>query len=87
MDVEQIKQTLRSHIVREYRIQSDDTEFTDDVHLFDYGYIDSMGAVALVSFVQSTFEMVISHADLTAYPLNTINEISTFVSLRQQGEL
>jgi len=87
MDIDQLKQTLRHHVVQHYNIPADDAEFTDDVHLFDYGYVDSFGAVDLVGFVETSFGIKISHADLTAYPLNSINEIATFVSLRQRGEL
>jgi methoxymalonate biosynthesis acyl carrier protein len=87
MEIEQIKTTLRDYIVAHYAVPVNDSEFTDDVHLFDYGYIDSFGAVDLVSFVQSSFGITVSQADLVAYPLNTINEIATFASLRQQGEL
>ena len=57
------------------------------MHLFDYGYVDSFGAVDLVTFVQQTFGIKVSQADMIAYPMNTINEIAGFVSLRQQGEL
>jgi acyl carrier protein len=87
MDTTQVRQTLRDYIVEHYKIQPDDADFTDDVHLFDYGYIDSFGAVDLVSFVEVTFGITVTQSDLTAYPLNTINEIATFVSLRQHGEL
>jgi acyl carrier protein len=43
--------------------------------------------VDLVSFVHETFGITISQGDLIAYPMNTINEIATFTSLRQKGEL
>jgi acyl carrier protein len=87
MEIEGVKQGLRAHIVAKYKIAPDDADFTDDVHLFDYGYIDSFGAVDLINHVQTTYGIEISQADLTAYPLNTVNEISTFVVLRKQGEL
>ena len=87
MELEEITKTLRDYIVERYAIPADDTDFTDDVHLFDYGYVDSFGAVDLVSFVQETFGITISQGDLIAYAMNTINEIATFTSLRQRGEL
>jgi methoxymalonate biosynthesis acyl carrier protein len=87
MEPDAIRDTLRHHIVNQYKISSADKDFTDDVHLFDYGYVDSLGAVDLIAFVRSSFQIDVSHADLTAYPLNTINEIASFVQLRRQGEL
>jgi acyl carrier protein len=83
----EITKTLRDYIVEHYKVPAGDPDFTDDVHLFDYGYVDSFGAVDLVSFVQEAFGVQVSQADLIAYPLNTINEIAGFVSLRKRGEL
>jgi acyl carrier protein len=87
MELEEITGRLRDYIVEHYAIPPGDADFNDDVHLFDYGYVDSFGAVDLVSFVQDSFGVKVSQADMIAYPMNTINEISTFVSLRQKGEL
>jgi acyl carrier protein len=87
MEIEEITKTLRSYIVEHYAIPAGDPDFTDDVHLFDYGYVDSFGAVDLVSFVQDTFGIKDSQGDMIAYPMNTINEIATFASLRQKGEV
>ena len=87
MDIEQLTQTLRNYVIEHYKIPPDDADFTDEVHLFDYGYIDSFGAVDLVSFIETRFAIKVGHGDLTAYPLNSINEIATFVLLRQRGEL
>ena len=87
MEIEEIKKILRDYIVERYAIPAGDADFTDDVHLFDYGYVDSFGAVDLVSFVQEALGITISQGDLIAYPMNTINEIATFTSLRQKGEL
>jgi D-alanine--poly(phosphoribitol) ligase subunit 2 len=77
MELQEITQTLRAHIVKQYAIPAGDADFNDDVHLFDYGYVDSFGAVDLVSFVEQTFGVKASPTDMIAYPLNTINEIST----------
>ena len=78
---------LRTYIMQQYGISPTDAEFTNQVHLFDYGYVDSFGAVDLISFVQQRFGIEVRQSDLLSYPLNTIDEIATFVSLRQKGEL
>jgi acyl carrier protein len=87
MDIDEIKRNLREYIVQRFAVPSDDAEFTEDVHLFDYGYVDSFGAVELVEFVQDQFGVAVSQSDLMVYPMNTINDIANFVSLRQRGEL
>jgi methoxymalonate biosynthesis acyl carrier protein len=87
MEPKEITSTLRAYIIERYAIAAGDADFTDDVHLFDYGYVDSFGAVDLVSFVQQTFGIAVSQSDMIAYPMNTINEIAMFTSLRKKGEL
>ena len=83
----QIANQLRTFIRQKYKIPDNDPDFNDDVHLFDYGYVDSFGAVELNTFVETTFSTKITESDLIAYPLNTIREIATFVSKRKNGEL
>jgi acyl carrier protein len=80
-----IADQLRTFIRQKFKIPEQDGEFNDDVHLFDYGYVDSFGAVELTTFVEKTFGTKISENDLVAYPLNTINEIADFVWKRQKG--
>ena len=85
MGLNEIKTTLRDYIREHYGIADGDEDFTDDVHLFDYGYVDSFGAVDLIQFVESAFGVTVGTSDLVAYPLNTINEISDFVAARIPG--
>lgn len=81
-----IQSRLRSYIRERYNVPQDDPDFTDDVHLFDYGYIDSFGATDLIRFVESEFGVIVGHSDLVAYPFNTIHEISDFLAARVPGE-
>ena len=68
-----------------FDIAADDPDFGNDVHLFDYGYLDSFGAQALIEHLESTYQVKISDNDLVKYPLNTLTEISQFVVDRQRG--
>jgi methoxymalonate biosynthesis acyl carrier protein len=84
--VEQIKRALRDYIVERSAISADDPDFNDDVHLFDYGYVDSFGALDLINFVQAAFQIRITESDLVAYPLNTIREIAQFTFQRRENQ-
>jgi methoxymalonate biosynthesis acyl carrier protein len=87
METEQIMAELRQFIQQRFGIPEDDPDFNDNVDLFNYGYIDSFGAVELSDFMESTFSMRVTDSDWAAFPLNTIEEISSFVSKRQKGEI
>jgi D-alanine--poly(phosphoribitol) ligase subunit 2 len=85
METSVIASTIEDFIRGKFNVDPADSEFDANVHLFDYGYVDSFGAVELTVFVESSFEITISNSDLVLYPMNTINEIADFVAKRQNG--
>ena len=87
MDLNDIITHLRQFIRSQFNVTENDGDFDDNVHLFDYGYIDSFGAVTLTSYVEATFLVKIADTDMIAHPLNTIREIATFVVRRRNGEI
>lgn len=87
MNLDQIIPQLRQFIRGQFQVGDNDPDFNEDVHLFDYGYIDSFGAVTLTTWLESTFSIRIEQSDLIAFPLNTITEIATFVMRRRNGEI
>ena len=76
--MEEIKNTLRAFISEKFDI-GDDPDFTDDVHLFNEGFVDSFGAVEIIHFVEQTYNIEITQKDITLYPMNTIEEIAEVV--------
>jgi D-alanine--poly(phosphoribitol) ligase subunit 2 len=87
MTIDVVMDKLRTFIRSEFKVPASDAEFTDDVHLFDYGYVDSFGAVTLIAFIDERFSVKISDQDLIVHPLNTIREISTLVAERVKEEI
>lgn len=65
--------------VRDYFEIGDDPDYTTDVHLFDAGFVDSLGAVEIIAFVEREFDIKITQKDITLYPMNTIEEIAEVV--------
>ncbi|MBP1992688.1 acyl carrier protein [Paenibacillus eucommiae] len=80
MSNEEFLQQLEQHIRERYEIEADDDDFNLDVHLFDYGYIDSIGATALIAHIEKTYNVQVTNQDLMLYPLNTVREIADFIS-------
>lgn len=78
---------LSTFIRSRFEVADDDPDFDMDVHLFDYGYIDSFGAVELTTFVEENFCIKITDTDLVVQSLNSINEIVDFVVKRKAGEI
>ncbi|MEI7025623.1 acyl carrier protein [Paenibacillus sp. y28] len=76
---------LEQHIRLRYEIESDDEDFGVDVHLFDYGFIDSIGATALIAHIEKTYGLQVTNQDLMLYPLNTVREIAEFIEKKKAG--
>lgn len=81
--MEQLIQELEAHIRTRYEIEEDDDDFGTDVHLFDYGFIDSIGATALIAHIEKTYGIEVTNQDIMLYPLNTIREIATFIDTKK----
>jgi acyl carrier protein len=82
-----IAATIRGYIRSRYGIPDSDGDFSDDVHLFEYGYVDSFGAMELTLFVETQFDVKISESDMVLYLLNTVNQIAAFVIKRRTGQI
>ncbi len=78
-----IEMQIEEYIREKFEI-GDDPDLTPDTHLFDEGFVDSLGAVEIVSYIEGTFSIEITQKDLTLYPMNTINEIAAVVKSKVQ---
>lgn len=76
--MEEIEKVIADYI-REIGEIGDDPDFTPDVNLFDNGYLDSMGAIQVISFVEEKFQIKISEKDILKYNMNTVEEIAQVV--------
>jgi len=66
------------YIVETFEIEEDD-DFNADINLFDYGYVDSLDAMTIISWLETTFEIEVTPRDLILFPMNTINELADMV--------
>lgn len=73
-----VTETLTSFI-RDHFAIGDDPDFGVDVHLFEEGFVDSLGATEIVFFAEKTFGVKITQKDIILYPMNTVREIASVV--------
>jgi methoxymalonate biosynthesis acyl carrier protein len=66
------------------QVQANDTEFGRDVHLFDSGYLDSLGSFQLIEFIEETYELSLSEEELFSPDFVNINGITDIVVARQR---
>ena len=65
---------------REFSIKDSDPRFDRTVDLFDDGYVDSIGVIELIQFVESTFAVDIPEEDLFSPEFSTIDGIARIVT-------
>jgi methoxymalonate biosynthesis acyl carrier protein len=82
MDIDEIRSDLRKFVREQYAVPETDLEFSEDVNLFNYGYIDSFGAVELTEFIAQRFGIRFTDSDWATVSLSSIREISTFIAKR-----
>jgi len=68
--------------IRDHFDIGDDPDYTTDVHLFDAGFVDSLGAVEIIAFIEKTFGIKITQKDITLFPMNTVDEITAVVEAK-----
>lgn len=74
----EIEQVIYDFIKEHFDI-GDDPDFTPDVHLFDSGFVDSLGAIEILDFAEEHWNIEVTQRDLTLYPMNTVEEIAAVV--------
>lgn len=77
----EIARSIEQFIRREFRVMEGDPGFSWDSHLFESGYVDSVGAVELIAFLESTFGVKLEDEHIFSERFTTINGISSVVSM------
>jgi acyl carrier protein len=65
---------------REFSIKDSDQRFNRTVDLFEDGYVDSIGVIELIQFLESTFAIDIPEEDLFSSEFSTIDGIAAIVT-------
>ena len=51
----------------------------DQDNIFDLGFVDSLFAMKLVSFIEKEFDMVVSNSDLSLHNFSTVENLYSLV--------
>lgn len=73
-----VQETISEFIKEHFEI-GDDPDFSNDVHLFNEGFVDSFGAVEIIHFIEENYNIKITQKDITLFSMNTVNEIAEVV--------
>ena len=75
-----IASRIEDFIRNEYRVSSSDPNFSAEVNLWEEGYLDSLGVVEVISFVETTFEVTIPEMALFSEDFTNIYGMANIVA-------
>lgn len=79
MNIDSIIRTLEDYIREQFDI-GDDPDYNSEADLFEYGFLDSMGAMEVIAYIEEEYSIEITQKDVVLYPMNTIAEIAEVVA-------
>jgi acyl carrier protein len=80
---EHIAAQIESFVRIRFQVSPADRAFSRDVNLWEDGYVDSMGVVEMIQFLETTFDVVIPADALFAPEFTTISGIAGRVAALQ----
>lgn len=80
-----IKSTIRRHILTEYLPGESEANLADDTPLRTSGILDSMATLSLVSFLESQFGITIDAHETGIEQFDRLSDIADLVARKQSG--
>ncbi|MVO98340.1 acyl carrier protein [Paenibacillus lutrae] len=78
------KQKIRSFIESNLVVFEDEAVFTDDDHIFQKGFVNSLFAMKLLSYIEQEFGFTVSNEDLDIANFSTLNNIVKLIEKHKQ---
>ncbi len=82
-DRDHIHACLRKHLVTTYPHEG--AELLDTTDLFQEWFVDSMGVLLLVTFLEETFDVTVRRGDIVEENFRSIESIANYVIRRGPG--
>lgn len=77
-----IAERLEQFVRRTGEVAADDADFTRSVHVFEAGFLDSLGVVRLIDHLETTYALEFTDEELFDSRFTTIDGISSIVAAR-----
>ena len=83
MKIDDICKILSDSLIELNKLKEDDENFSFEVDLFDYGYLDSFGVVELLEEISARFDLDITNEDFYR-DLRNIESIAKVIDKRSK---
>lgn len=80
MTNEEIISVVSRYIISEFRIGENDSSLNEEIDLFENGFVDSVGIVRLISFMEEKFGIKFSEETLYDDRFSSLNGLANIIS-------
>jgi acyl carrier protein len=80
MDFDAIAERIEKFLREQYLIADDDPGFTRSADIYESGYVDSIGVVELLAFIDEEFAVEIPETELLSDEFSNIDGIARIVA-------
>lgn len=79
----ELKEKIRKFIESNLVVFEDEAEFNDDDNIFEMGFVNSLFAMKLVSYIEEDFGVQVDNDDLEISNFNSVVRIVEFIQGKQ----
>ena len=75
----ELKEQIRKFIEANLVVFEDEADFTDSDNIFEMGFVNSLFAMKLVSFIEQEFGIEVDNEDLEISNFNSVDRIVAYI--------
>lgn len=83
--MDDVRQTIRDYVIKEYVEEGDDTEIGMETLLISGGIVDSFSMVSLKRFLEKRYDIQIPDAEATPEAFDSVERIAALVERHRRG--
>lgn len=84
ISIEQISQKVRNFLFEHYLFGYNESGFCNDYSFLDYGVLDSLGILELITYIENEFGIAVSDAEILPENLDSVDRVTRFVMEKMQ---
>lgn len=84
IELEEVIQRIRKFMFENYLFGYTEEELTNDMSFLDYGIIDSLGVVELLTYIEKEFDITVTNDEILPDNLDSVNSVSRFILRKKQ---
>lgn len=78
----ELKEQIRDFIDDNLNIYEDDLHFSDNDNIFALGFVDSLFALKLVTYIEKEYAIKVENEDLSLTNFNSVDNIVDFIQAK-----